>query len=124
MVTAAIMYGAGEVAGNSNADQFGGLVMYKGNGFGGLWPQQKKMNFGQRSLRTTSLAPIWTWSCTSMPNTRRLKIKTHLVCHPFVFCCAGCRGAVDSSTAKCVQRRFSGTPAFPCRQFTVAPTPS
>lgn len=52
-ITAAIMYGAGEVAGNSNADRFlGGLVMYKGNGFGlGYGHNEKKNELGQRSLR-------------------------------------------------------------------------
>ena len=52
-VTAAFMYGAGEVAGNSSANRFlGGMVMYKGDGFGlGYGHNEKKNEFGQRSLR-------------------------------------------------------------------------
>lgn len=52
-VTAAFMYGAGEVAGSNSANRFlGGMVMYKGDGFGlGYGHNEKKNEFGQRSLR-------------------------------------------------------------------------
>ena len=51
-VTAALMYGAGEVAGNGSANRFlGGMVMYKGDGFGlGYGHNEKTNEFGERSL--------------------------------------------------------------------------
>lgn len=51
-VTATFMYGAGETAGNSSANRFlGGMVMYKGDGFGlGYGHNEKKNEFGQKSL--------------------------------------------------------------------------
>ena len=51
-VTAALMYGAGEVAGNSSAGRFyGGLVLYKTPAFAvGFGHNQKKNELGQKSL--------------------------------------------------------------------------
>lgn len=51
-ITATLMYGAGEVAGNSSAGRFwGGLVIYKGNGFSaGFGRNQRKNELGQDSL--------------------------------------------------------------------------
>ena len=51
-ITAALMYGAGEVAGNSKAGRFlGALVMYKGENFGvGYGHNEKKNELGQKSL--------------------------------------------------------------------------
>ena len=51
-VTATLMYGAGEAAGNSSANRLlGGMVIYKGNGFGlGYGHNEKKNEFGQKSL--------------------------------------------------------------------------
>ncbi len=51
-VTAALMYGAGEVAGNNSAGRFlGGMVMYKGENFGvGFGHNEKKNDLGQQSL--------------------------------------------------------------------------
>ena len=51
-VTAALMYGAGEVAGNSSAGRFyGGMVLYKTPAFAvGFGHNQKKNELGQKSL--------------------------------------------------------------------------
>ena len=51
-VTATLMYGAGEVPGNSSAGRFlGAMAMYKGAGFSvGLGHNEKKNEFGQKSL--------------------------------------------------------------------------
>ncbi|MEO6320549.1 MAG: porin [Polaromonas sp.] len=51
-ITAALMYGAGEVPGNSSAGRFiGGMVMYTGDGFAlGYGHNEKKNEFGQKSL--------------------------------------------------------------------------
>ena len=51
-VTASLMYSAGEMAGNGSANRFlGGMVIYKGNGFGlGYGHNEKKNEFGQKSL--------------------------------------------------------------------------
>jgi predicted porin len=51
-ITATLMYGAGEVAGDSSAGRFlGGMVMYKGNGFSvGYGHNQKNNEAGQKSL--------------------------------------------------------------------------
>ena len=51
-VTAALMYGAGEVAGDSKANRFlGAMAMYKGSGFSlGFGHNEKKNEFGQKSL--------------------------------------------------------------------------
>ena len=51
-VTAALLYGAGEVAGNSSASRFyGGMVIYKGNGFSlGYGHNERKNSLGQKSL--------------------------------------------------------------------------
>ncbi|MGH8846774.1 MAG: porin [Polaromonas sp.] len=51
-VTATLMYGAGEVAGNSSAGRFfGGMVIYKGDGFSvGYGRNQRNNELGQKSL--------------------------------------------------------------------------
>jgi predicted porin len=51
-ITGTLMYGAGEVAGNSSASRFlGGMVMYTGDGFAvGYGHNEKKNEFGQKSL--------------------------------------------------------------------------
>ncbi|MBK5206812.1 MAG: porin [Polaromonas sp.] len=51
-ITATLMYGAGEVADNNSAGRFwGGLVIYKGNGFSaGYGRNQRKNELGQDSL--------------------------------------------------------------------------
>ena len=51
-ITAALMYGAGEVPGNSSAGRFfGGMVMYAGDGFAlGYGHNEKKNELGQKSL--------------------------------------------------------------------------
>lgn len=51
-VTATLMYGAGEVAGTSSANRFlGGMMIYKGDGFGlGYGHNEKRNEFGQKSL--------------------------------------------------------------------------
>lgn len=51
-ITATLMYGAGEVAGNNSAGRFmGAMVMYTGNGFGvGYGHNEKKNELGQKSL--------------------------------------------------------------------------
>jgi predicted porin len=56
-VTAALMYGFGEVAGNSSASRFlGGMVMYKTPLFGvGYGHNEKKNELGQKSLRNDVL---------------------------------------------------------------------
>ncbi|HAL37035.1 MAG TPA: porin [Polaromonas sp.] len=56
-ITATLMYGAGEVAGNSSAGRFwGGMVIYKGNGFSaGLARNQRKNELGQDSLENNVL---------------------------------------------------------------------
>ncbi|NMM11759.1 MAG: porin [Polaromonas sp.] len=55
--TAALMYGAGEVAGNNSASRFfGGMVIYKGNGFSvGYGRNQRKNELGQNSLENNVL---------------------------------------------------------------------
>lgn len=56
-ITAALMYGAGEVAGNSSAGRFlGGMVMYKADSFSvGFGHNEKKNEFGQKSLTNNVL---------------------------------------------------------------------
>ena len=56
-VTATLMYGAGEVAGNNSAGRFfGGMAMYKGDGFSvGFGHNEKKNEFGQKSLTNNVL---------------------------------------------------------------------
>jgi predicted porin len=56
-ITATLMYGAGEVAGNNSAGRFlGGMVMYKGDGFSvGFGHNEKKNEFGQKSLHNDVL---------------------------------------------------------------------
>lgn len=56
-VTATLMYGAGEVAGNSSAGRFfGGMVIYQGNGFSvGYGRNQRKNELGQDSLENNVL---------------------------------------------------------------------
>ena len=56
-ITATLMYGAGEVAGNSSAGRFlGGMVMYKANGFSvGFGHNEKKNEFGKKSLTNNVL---------------------------------------------------------------------
>ena len=56
-VTATLMYGAGEVAGSSNAGRFlGGMAMYTGSGFSvGFGHNQKNNEFGQKSLTNNVL---------------------------------------------------------------------
>ena len=51
-ITATLMYGAGEVPGNSSAGRFlGAMVMYSGDGFGlGYGHNEKKNELGQKSL--------------------------------------------------------------------------
>ncbi|MHB1250182.1 MAG: porin, partial [Polaromonas sp.] len=51
-ITATLMYGAGEVAGNNSARRFwGGMVIYKGDGFSaGYGRNQRKNELGQNSL--------------------------------------------------------------------------
>ena len=51
-ITATLMYGAGEVAGNNSASRFlGGMVMYTGDTFGvGYGHNEKKNELGQKSL--------------------------------------------------------------------------
>lgn len=56
-ITATLMYGAGEVAGNNSAGRFlGGMVMYKADGFSvGFGHNEKKNEFGQKSLTNNVL---------------------------------------------------------------------
>ena len=56
-VTATLMYGAGEVAGNNSAGRFmGAMAMYKGSGFSvGFGHNEKKNEFGQKSLTNNVL---------------------------------------------------------------------
>jgi predicted porin len=56
-VTATLMYGAGEVAGNSSAGRFyGGMAIYKGTGFSlGFGRNQRKNELGQDSLTNNVL---------------------------------------------------------------------
>lgn len=56
-ITAAIMYGAGEVAGNNSAGRFlGAMAIYKGDGFSvGVAHNEKKNEFGQKSLTNNVL---------------------------------------------------------------------
>ena len=56
-VTATLMYGAGEVAGNNSASRFlGAMAMYKGSGFSvGFGHNEKKNEFGQKSLTNNVL---------------------------------------------------------------------
>ena len=56
-VTATLMYGAGEVAGNSSAGRFlGAMAIYAGNGFSvGFGHNEKKNEFGQKSLTNNVL---------------------------------------------------------------------
>ena len=56
-VTATLMYGAGEVAGNSSAGRFmGAMAMYTGDGFSvGFGHNEKKNEFGQKSLTNNVL---------------------------------------------------------------------
>lgn len=56
-VTAALMYGAGEVVGNNSAGRFlGAMAMYKGDGFAvGFGHNEKKNEFGQKSLTNNVL---------------------------------------------------------------------
>ena len=56
-ITAAFMYGAGEVAGNSSASRFlGAMAIYKGDGFSvGFGHNEKKNEFGQKSLTNNVL---------------------------------------------------------------------
>lgn len=51
-ITATLMYGAGEVAGNNSASRFwGGMVIYKGDRFSaGIGRNQRKNELGQNSL--------------------------------------------------------------------------
>jgi predicted porin len=56
-VTATLMYGAGEVVGNTSAGRFlGAMAMYKGEGFSvGFGHNEKKNEFGQKSLTNNVL---------------------------------------------------------------------
>ena len=56
-ITATLMYGAGEVAGSNSASRFwGGMAMYKGDGFSvGFGHNEKKNEFGQKSLTNNVL---------------------------------------------------------------------
>lgn len=56
-ITATLMYGAGEVAGNNTAGRFwGGMVIYKGNGFSaGIAHNERKNELGQDSLENNVL---------------------------------------------------------------------
>ncbi|MBC7445659.1 MAG: porin [Polaromonas sp.] len=56
-ITAAVMYGAGEVAGNNSASRFlGAMAIYKGDGFSvGFGHNEKKNEFGQKSLTNNVL---------------------------------------------------------------------
>ena len=56
-ITATLMYGAGEVAGNSSAGRFlGAMAMYKGDGFSfGFGHNEKKNEFDQKSLTNNIL---------------------------------------------------------------------
>ncbi|CAN5271998.1 porin [soil metagenome] len=56
-ITATVMYGAGEVAGNNSAGRFwGASAMYKGDGFSvGYGHNQKNNEFGQKSLHNDIL---------------------------------------------------------------------
>lgn len=56
-VTAALMYGAGEVAGNNSASRFyGAMVIYKGDGFSlGYGRNQRNNELGQKSLENNIL---------------------------------------------------------------------
>ncbi len=56
-VTAAVMYGAGEVAGNNSASRFlGAMAMYTGDGFSvGFGHNEKKNEFGRKSLTNNVL---------------------------------------------------------------------
>ena len=56
-ITAAFMYGAGEVAGNNSASRFlGAMAIYKGDGFSvGFGHNEKKNEFGQKSLTNNVL---------------------------------------------------------------------
>lgn len=56
-ITATLMYGAGEVAGNSSAGRFfGGMVIYKGDRFSaGFGHNQRKNELGQDSLENNVL---------------------------------------------------------------------
>lgn len=56
-LTATLMYGAGEVAGNNSAGRFwGAMAMYKGDGFSvGYGHNQKNNEFGQKSLHNDIL---------------------------------------------------------------------
>ncbi len=56
-ITATLMYGAGEVAGNSSAGRFlGAMAIYAGNGFSvGFGHNEKKNEFGQKSLTNNVL---------------------------------------------------------------------
>ena len=56
-ITATLMYGAGEVAGNSSAGRFlGAMAMYTGDGFSvGFGHNEKKNEFGQKSLTNNVL---------------------------------------------------------------------
>ncbi|MDB5845200.1 MAG: outer membrane protein (porin)-like protein, partial [Polaromonas sp.] len=56
-ITAALMYGAGEVPGSSSAGRFlGAMVMYTGSGFSvGLARNEKKNELGQKSLHNDVL---------------------------------------------------------------------
>ncbi|MDB5931164.1 MAG: outer membrane protein (porin)-like protein [Polaromonas sp.] len=56
-ITAALMYGAGEVAGNSSAGRFlGAMAMYTGNGFAvGFGHNRKNNELGQKSLQNSVL---------------------------------------------------------------------
>ena len=56
-ITATLMYGAGEVAGNNSAGRFfGGMVIYTGDGFSvGFGHNEKKNELGQKSLHNNVL---------------------------------------------------------------------
>ena len=56
-ITATLMYGAGEVAGNNSASRFlGAMAIYKGDGFSvGFGHNEKKNEFGQKSLTNNVL---------------------------------------------------------------------
>ena len=56
-ITATLMYGAGEVAGNNSANRFlGAMAIYKGDGFSvGFGHNEKKNEFGQKSLTNNVL---------------------------------------------------------------------
>jgi predicted porin len=56
-ITATLMYGAGEVPGNSSAGRFlGAMAIYTGNGFSvGFGHNEKKNEFGQKSLTNNVL---------------------------------------------------------------------